>query len=74
MKPGDMVINELPELHLWPTPEASVTLVAEPGEVPYGSIGVILSPTNGAWVKWMVNGEVGWSNFTFLREVKDETR
>lgn len=71
MKPGDMVINELPELHLWPTPESTRTFETEPGEVPYGSIGVILSPTSGTWVRWMVNGKVGWSNFSFLKEVPE---
>ena len=73
MKPGDMVINELPDLHLWPTTESARTFEIPPYEVPYESIGVILSPTNGTWVKWMVNGNIGWSNFTFLKEVKDET-
>lgn len=74
MKPGDMVINELPDLHLWPTTEPASTFEIPPYDVPYGSIGVILSPTNGTWIQWMVNGKIGWSHFTFLKEVKDETR
>lgn len=71
MKPGDLVIqNQSSFLNLHLTVESVRTFKPPPRKIPYDSIGIILSPPNGTWIKWMVDGKVGWSNWTFLRELQ----
>ena len=67
MIPGTLVTNRC-FLYLHPTLE-TINRGAPDNEVPFNSIGIILSPPNGAWIKWMVNGKIGWSNWTFLSDV-----
>ena len=67
MIPSNLVTNRC-FLYLHPTLE-TINRGAPDNEVPFNSIGIILSPPNGAWIKWMVNGKIGWSNWTFLSDV-----
>jgi len=38
--------------------------------IPTGSSGIIISIPNGTWVKWVVNGNLGWSYGKFLEVVQ----
>lgn len=38
--------------------------------IPIGSPGFIISIPNGTWVKWVVNGNIGWSYGKFLEVVQ----
>ena len=67
MIPGTLVTNRC-FLDLYPEIESIDRGVPDDG-VPFNSFGIILSPPNGAWIKWMVNGKIGWSNWTFLSDV-----
>lgn len=69
MKPGDLVTNMV-FLDLYLDLESGELL----GEVSKESIGIVMSPRDGLWVKWFVNGQIGWSNWTLLREVNHEAR
>ncbi len=64
MKPGDMVKNRC-FLDFYPTAK-SVNYGIPDDDVPTGCVGMILSPPDGTWVKWMVNGKVGWSDWNYL--------
>lgn len=67
MSPGDLVTNRC-FLDLYHRAE-SVNRRAPDDGIPMGSVGIILAPTDGTWVKWMVGGKVGWSDFTLLQVI-----
>jgi len=70
MKPGDLVIVTITNyLMLHHTVKSVRTFDPPPREITRGSIGIILSPPQGTWINWMVNGQVGWSNQVFLEEL-----
>jgi len=71
MKPGDLVRNE--DIVFFYDTVHAVNKQIPTGEVPAGSVGIILSNPDGTWVKWNVNGKVVWSNWN-LMEVISETR
>ena len=62
------MVKTLCFLDFYPTAR-SVNYRIPDGNVPKNTIGIILTHPNGTWIKWLVNGKVGWSNFTFLSEV-----
>jgi len=67
MNKGDLVKSRC-FLYLYPTAERVNRGVPDDG-VPMNSTGILITsphPINGTWVKWMVNGRVGWSNFTLM--------
>ena len=33
------------------------------------TLGIVVSPPDGTWVKWMANGRLGWSNHNYLEKV-----
>jgi hypothetical protein len=43
------------------------------GLIPKGTTGIILSPPNGTWIKWLVEGRVGWGNWNCMETVKNPT-
>ena len=68
MIPGDLVKN-LCFLDFYPTAEHVNQRLPDDG-IPMNSIGMIVKPPDGTWVKWLVNGRVGWSNWTFMQVVE----
>lgn len=69
MKPGDLVII---------ASSSDVEFIDSPWEYQHKevaiispeSIGVILEPPIGAWVKWFVQGRIGWSQCGSLVQIK----
>jgi hypothetical protein len=69
MKPGDLVVLSCESyLNLFLTIESIRNYQPPPHGIPSGSIGIILSPPDRGWIKWMVNEKIGWSNWAFLQK------
>lgn len=71
MVPGDLV-RSMCFLYLHSSADSVNRGVPDDG-VPMNSTGILITPPNprinGNWVKWMVNGKVGWSNFTLMEVI-----
>ena len=68
MKPGDLVQVQL-NLHFYST-TSRVNKQLPDDLVHKGTTGIILSPPNGTWIKWMVNGKIGWSNWNLMEKIQ----
>ena len=64
MKPGDLVQSSV-NIHFYSTAQrVNKNLYDE--LLWKGTIGLILTPTDGTYVKWLVDGKIGWSNWRCL--------
>ena len=64
MKPGDLVQTKY-NMHFFST--ASRVNKQLPDELLHkGTTGIIISPPNGTWIQWLVNGRVGWGNWNMM--------
>lgn len=67
MKPGDMV-RTIVWLDFYPSVE-HVNKMLPADAIESFTLGMVISPPNGTWIKWLVNGKVGWSNHNFLEVI-----
>jgi len=68
VKPGDLVRTQA-NLHFYST-TSRVNKQLPDDLILKGTTGIIISPPNGTWIKWLVEGKVGWGNWSMMEVLR----